>query len=153
MQRFLTLCALLFVFVSTALAQAPQKKTLDNGLTVLVQENHAAPVVAVRFYVKTGSIYEGPYLGSGISHLFEHTLGEGTKTRSKKEINDAVQAIGGQSNAYTTNHVTAYHITTAARYFDRALSILADEMQNATFPEAEVKTQQGIIHNEMNMGE
>ena len=118
-----------------------------------MQENHSAPVVAVRFYVKTGSIYEGSHLGAGISHLFEHVLGDGTKTQTKEQLNDAVQAIGGQSNAYTTNDKTAYFITTASRYFDQALGVLSDEMQNATFPEAEVKTQQGIIHNEMNLGE
>ncbi|MBV9863776.1 MAG: insulinase family protein [Abitibacteriaceae bacterium] len=131
----------------------PVKKTLPNGLTVLVQENHAAPVVAVRMYVKTGSVYEGQYLGAGISHLFEHTLSEGTQTRTKAQISDEEQAIGGQSNAYTSYDVTAYHITTASSYFDRALNLLADEMQNAAFPEAEVKTQQGVIHNEMNLDE
>ncbi|HVF09341.1 MAG TPA: pitrilysin family protein [Abditibacteriaceae bacterium] len=139
--------------VSMAAAQTPLKKTLPNGLKVLVLENHAAPVVAVRCYVKTGSIYEGQYLGAGISHLFEHVLGEGSTTRTKEQANQEVQSIGGQSNAYTSKDVTAYHITTAASYFPRALASLADMMMNATFPEAEVKTQQGVIHNEMNLGE
>ena len=128
------------------------KKTLANGLTVLVQENHAAPVVAVRMYVRTGSIYEGEYLGAGISHLFEHALSEGTSTRTKEQVNEDVQGIGGQSNAYTSFDVTAYHITTAAPYFARAVDSLSDMMQNATFPDAEVKTQIGVIHNEMNLG-
>jgi zinc protease len=136
---------------TAASAQLPAKKTLPNGLTVLVRENHAAPVVAVRVYVRTGSITEGQYLGSGISHLFEHALSEGTKSRTKEQINDEVQGIGGQSNAYTTFDVTAYHITTASSYFGRALNSLSDMMQNATFPEAEVKTQIGVIHNEMNL--
>jgi zinc protease len=150
---FLVSLAVLLCASVASFAQAPQKKTLPNGLTVLVQENHAAPVVAVRFYVKTGSIYEGKYIGAGISHLFEHTLQEGSKTRTKEQINDEAQAIGGQTNAYTTDDVTAYHITTAARYFDRALDNLADSLMNAVFPEAEVKTQQGIIHHEMEMDE
>jgi len=134
-----------------AQAQPPLKKTLPNGLTVLVKENHAAPVVAVRIYVKTGSIYEGQYLGAGLSHLFEHTLSEGTKTRTKEQMNDEVAAIGNDSNAYTTRDVTAYHIATASSYFERAVAVLADQMQNAVFPEAEVKTQLGVIHNEMNL--
>jgi len=155
MRRFIPIFSILFTIAlaTVAAAQAPVKRTLPNGLTVLVQENRAAPVVAVRVYVKTGSITEGQYLGTGISHLFEHVLGEGTKTRTKEQVNDEVQAIGGQSNAYTSNDVTAYHITTASSYFERALNSLADSMQNATFPDAEVKTQQGVIHNEMNMGE
>jgi zinc protease len=153
MRRFPLFCFLILCFSVPSFAQNAQKQTLPNGLTILVQENHAAPVVAVRFYVQTGSIYEGKYAGSGISHLFEHVLQEGSKTRTKQQINNETQAIGGQTNAYTSNDVTAYHIVTAAPYFNRALVNLADSLMNATFPEAEVKTQQGIIHHEMAMGE
>ncbi|MBW3636722.1 MAG: insulinase family protein, partial [Armatimonadetes bacterium] len=152
MRRFF-LVFLLFLAATSAHAQTVVKRTLPNGLTVLVQENRAAPVVAVRVYVKTGSIYENQFLGSGLSHLFEHTLFEGTKTRDKKALNAEIQAIGGQSNAYTSYDVTAYHITTAAPYFDRALNVLADMMQNSTFPDEEVKVQQGVIHNEMGLGD
>lgn len=138
---------------SAATQLRPIKRVLPNGLTVLVLENHAAPVVAVRMYVRTGSIYEGKYLGAGISHLFEHNLSEGTTTRNKQQINQDVQGIGGYSNAYTSYDVTAYHITTASSFFDKALASLSDMMQHATFPEVEVKTQQGVIHNEMNLDE
>ena len=157
MQHFVSRLALAVsvscALVSSVAAQTPLKKTLPNGLKVLVLENHAAPVVAVRVYVKTGSIYEGQYSGAGISHLFEHVLGEGSTTRTKEQANQDVQSIGGQSNAYTSKDVTAYHITTAAPYFARALDSLADMMMHATFPDAEVTTQQGVIHNEMNLGE
>ena len=152
MRKFLPLLALV-AFVIPARAQTVQKQTLPNGLTVLATENHAAPVVAVRVYVRTGSIYEGQYLGTGLSHLFEHTLFEGTLDKTNTEINDELQAIGGQSNAYTTYDVTAYHIATAKPYFGRATAILADMMRRATFPDKEVKVQQGVIHNEMNLGE
>ena len=152
MRKFIPFLALV-VFALPASAQQVFKQTLPNGLTVLATEDHAAPVVAVRVYVRTGSIYEGKYLGAGLSHLFEHTLFEGTKTRDKAAINDELQAIGGQSNAYTSYDVTAYHVTTAKPYFERAAAILADMVRNATFPEAEVKVQQGVIHNEMNLGE
>ncbi len=144
--------ALISVSPQSARAQTVQKRTLPNGLTVLAQENRASPVVSVRIYVKTGSIYEDKFLGSGISHLFEHTLFEGTKTRDKKALNDEIQAIGGQSNAYTSYDVTCYYITTASPYFGRALALIADMTQNAAFPEAEIKVQQGVIHNEMNLG-
>ena len=154
--RFSVMAGLaLALCVSSAHAATPRvtKRVLANGLTVLVQENHAAPVVAVRIYVKTGSIYEGQYLGAGISHLFEHTLFEGTTTRTKEQINDDIQGMGGQSNAYTSYDVTAYHITTATPYFSRAVNLLGDMVRNATFPAKEVETQQGVIHNEMNLGE
>ena len=152
MKKFL-LCAVLILGASRAFAQTVQKTVLPNGLTVLTQENHAAPVVAVRFYVRTGSIYEDKFLGAGLSHLFEHTLFEGTSTRDKKQLNDELQAIGGQSNAYTSYDVTCYHVTTASPYFDRALAVLSDMMRHSTFPEDQVRVQQGVIHNEMNIGE
>jgi len=129
------------------------KKVLKNGVTAIVLENHRAPVVAVRMYVKTGSIDEDKWLGAGISHLFEHTLGEGTKTRTKEAINDLVAEVGGQANAYISKDETCYHITTASRYFEKTVDILSDELKNATFPEAEVETQKGVIRNEMAMGD
>ena len=62
--------------------------TLSNGLTVIVQENHAAPVATVRCFVKnTGSAYEGKNLGAGLSHVLEHVVAGGTTThRTEKEI-------------------------------------------------------------------
>lgn len=152
-QSTMVVLGMLVALLAAGPAQAVPivKKTLPNGLTVLVWENHTSPVVAVRAYVRTGSIYEEQYLGAGISHLFEHTLFEGTQTRNKEQINDEIQAIGGQSNAYTSKDVTVYHLTTASSYFEAAVRLTADMLQHATFPEAEVKTQQGVIHNEMNL--
>ena len=74
---------------------APLVEVLDNGLTAVVQENHTAPVAAFRIYVKTGSMYEQDYLGSGISHIFEHLIHGGTTTtRSEKEIGEILNRLG-----------------------------------------------------------
>lgn len=137
----------------SARAATTQKHTLPNGLTVLVHEDHSAPVVTVRFYVRTGSIYEDKYLGAGLSHLFEHTLFVGTTDRTGPQIDQELQAIGGVSNAYTSYDVTCYHVTTATPYFGRALAVLTDMMRRANFPEDRVKQEQGVIHNEMNIGD
>src|SRR5215468_1702737 len=92
--------------------------TLDNGLTVLIEENHANPVVSVRVFVRTGSIYEQEYLGSGISHFFEHIIHGGTtSTRSETESRRLLEAIGNNSNAYTTVDHTAYYINTTTEYW------------------------------------
>jgi len=154
MKRFLLLALFCFCALSSnAFASSTEKHTLPNGLSVLVREDHSAPVVAVRFYVRTGSIYEDKYLGAGLSHLFEHTLFEGTTDRTHGQIDDELQAIGGVSNAYTSYDVTCYHVTTATPYFGRALGVLSDMMRHANFPEDRVKSEQGVIHNEMNIGE
>jgi len=154
MKKHLLPALLLFALTSSRVWASPtEKHTLPNGLTVLVHEDHSAPVVAVRFYVRTGSIYEDKYLGAGLSHLFEHTLFEGTTDKNHQQIDDELQAIGGVSNAYTSYDVTCYHVTTAKPYFGRALGILTDMMRHANFPEDRVKSEQGVIHNEMNIGE
>src|SRR5262249_12303719 len=82
--------------------------TLDNGLTVLIEENHANPLVSVQVFVRTGSIYEQEYLGSGISHFFEHLIHGGTtSTRSEADSRRILEEIGNNSNAYTTVDHTA----------------------------------------------
>ena len=72
---------------------------LNNGLTVLVEENHAAPVATVRCFVKnTGSAYEGKNLGAGVSHVLEHVVSGGTTTRhTEKEIEKIIASFGGVS--------------------------------------------------------
>ena len=153
MKRLSTVLLATLLGASSARAAGTQKHVLPNGLTVLLREDHSAPVVTVRFYVRTGSIYEDKYLGAGLSHLFEHTLFEGTTDRTGEQIDEELQAIGGVSNAYTSYDVTCYHVTTATPYFGRALGVLTDMMRRANFPEDKVKQEQGVIHNEMNIGE
>ena len=76
---------------------------LKNGMVVILRRHAVAPVVAVRMYVKAGSLYEQEYLGCGMSHLFEHLLhGGSTRTRSEDEARRLLDRIGSQSNAYTT---------------------------------------------------
>ncbi len=131
----------------------PVQATLDNGLTVVVAESHAAPVVAVRFYVKTGSIYENELLGHGLSHYLEHTISKGTPTRDQEEIDSTVEAIGNASNAYTSRDHCCYHITTASQYWETALDVVGDYVFNASFPEEEVEIQKGVILREIAMTE
>ena len=111
---------------------------LDNGLTIIVREDHSAPVVSVQAWAKTGSIHEGEWLGAGLSHILEHMLFKGTETRGVGRIDQEVQEAGGYMNAYTSFDRTVYHIdvpNTGARV---AIDILCDIMQHATLPEAEL---------------
>lgn len=112
---------------------------LSNGLTVLVQENHAAPVATVRCIVKnTGAAYEGRWLGAGLSHLVEHLVAGGATTnRSEEEIQKIVNSFGGATNAYTSTARTAYFIDCASKHTMTCIEIVSDQMQNAAFePEA-----------------
>ena len=142
------------VLAGAAPAQETFRKVLpENGMTVILEENHSSPVVNLRFYVKAGGIYEGEFLGCGISHFCEHLVANGpTESRTVEEYEIEVENIGGGSNAYTTKDHTCYFIETSSEHFDRALELLADKAMNIQFPQETVDTQQGIIVREINMG-
>jgi zinc protease len=147
--RKLTL-ALFILLVATAClaASGPQKAVLDNGLTLVVEEDHSAPVATVQFFVGTGSSYEDNYLGYGISHLIEHTLFEGTTTRSAEDLERERAELGNNSNAYTSKSVVSYYVVTSGKLVNRGIDMIADYVFNPTFPEQSVITQKGIIERE-----
>src|SRR5438034_2103839 len=87
-----------------------QKWILPNGLTIIVQEDRSAPVASVQAWCATGSIYEDQHLGAGLSHILEHMLFKGTKTRSTNEIAQKIQDVGGYINAYTSFDRTVFWI-------------------------------------------
>lgn len=125
--------------------------TLENGLTVIVREDHSAPVVSAQAWSMTGSIHEGRWLGAGLSHVLEHMLFKGTSTRPGSRIDQEVQDAGGYMNAYTSFDRTVYHIdvpNTGARV---AVDILCDIMQHATLPAAELVKELDVIRREMDM--
>jgi len=151
--RLLVLLTTGVVLAAAAGWTEPLVKTLDNGAQVIVEENHAAPVVAVRFYVGTGAAFEGKWLGAGISHFVEHCCDKGTPTRTAAEIEDLVQRLGNNANAYTSKRVTCYHITTASKFVGEAIDLLGDYVLGATFPPQEVEIQRGVILREIARGD
>src|SRR5947208_10011293 len=125
--------------------------TLENGLTIIVREDHSAPVVSAQAWCMAGSIHEGKWLGGGMSHVLEHMLFKGTTTRPGSRIDQEVQEAGGYMNAYTSFDRTVYHIevpNTGARV---AIDILSDIMQNATLPADEMAKEKDVIVREMDM--
>src|ERR1051325_3906684 len=88
--------------VVTFPATTAVKWILPNGLTIIVQEDRSAPVASVQAWCATGSIYEDQHMGAGLSHILEHMLFKGTKTRSTNEIAQKIQDVGGYVNAYTS---------------------------------------------------
>ena len=84
--------------------------TLPNGLTLIIREDHSAPVVSAQAWCQTGSIHEGRWLGAGMSHVLEHMLFKGTTARPGSRIDQEVQEAGGYMNAYTSFDRTVYHI-------------------------------------------
>ncbi len=129
-----------------------QKWILPNGLTMIVQEDHSAPVASVQAWCATGSIYEDQHVGAGLSHILEHMLFKGTKTRGKNEIAQKIQDVGGYINAYTSFDRTVFWIDVPKDGVATALDILADAMINSTLPPEEYQKEQEVIRREFAMG-
>ena len=125
--------------------------TLDNGLALIVREDHSAPVVSVQAWAMAGSIHEGAWLGAGLSHVLEHMLFKGTTTRPGSRIDQEVQEAGGYMNAYTSFDRTVYHIDVPNTGAAKAVEILCDIMQNASLPPEELAKEMDVIRREMDM--
>src|SRR5881275_1850433 len=129
-----------------------QKWILPNGLTVIVQEDHSAPVASVQAWCATGSIDEDEHLGAGLSHILEHMLFKGTKTRSTNKIAQKIQDVGGYINAYTSFDRTVFWIDVPKDGVSTALGVLTDAMMNSTLPADEYNKEQEVIRREFAMG-
>lgn len=128
------------------------RHVLKNGLTVILQENHASPVVAFNVWVKVGSGDERDE-ESGIAHVLEHMVFKGTQRRKVGQIAQEVEAAGGDINAFTSFDQTVYHICLASRFFDTGLDIMADAIQNSTFEQSELKKELEVVLEEVRRGE
>ena len=124
---------------------------LDNGLTVIVREDHSAPVVSAQAWCMAGSIHEGRWLGAGMSHVLEHMLFKGTAKRSGSRIDQEVQEAGGYMNAFTSFDRTVYHIDVPNTGAQVAVDILCDIMQNAALPAEDLAKEKQVILREMDM--
>jgi zinc protease len=127
--------------------------TLENGLTLIIREDHSAPVVSAQAWCKSGSIDEGRWLGAGLSHMLEHMLFKGTTTRGAGRIDQEVQDSGGYMNAYTSFDRTVYYINVPNTGGRIAIDILCDIMRNATLPAEELEKEKQVILREMDMNQ
>ena len=126
--------------------------TLDNGLQVILREDHSAPVVSVQAWCRAGSIDEGRWIGAGLSHVLEHMLFKGTTTRPGSRIDQEVQSAGGYMNAYTSFDRTVYYISAPSSGTQIAVDIVCDILQHATLPADELVKELDVIRREMDMG-
>ena len=86
----------------------PSLFDLPHGLTLIVAEEHSAPVASVQAWCQTGSVHEGKWTGAGLTHLLEHVLFNGTERRTSQQINQEIHAVGGYLNAYTSFDRTVF---------------------------------------------
>ncbi len=132
---------------------------LDNGLTVIIKPMHTAPVVCVRSFVHTGGIYEGTWLGCGISHLCEHLVAKSEDEEAAPEAPAGMAAsreitsdIGGQSNASTSMDITQYYISASAGKAMECIDLVAAWMARPGITKADFEREHGVVQRELELG-
>ncbi|MBS4011213.1 MAG: insulinase family protein [Roseovarius sp.] len=123
--------------------------TLDNGLDVVVIEDHRAPVVTQMLWYRAGSADETPGV-SGVAHFLEHLLFKGTKTMEPGEFSATVARNGGSDNAFTSYDYTAYFQRIAADRLELVMRMESDRMTNLQLDEADILTERDVIIEERN---
>ena len=125
------------------------KVVLQNGLTVIIQEQQAVPLTSITTFVKAGYFDENDRI-SGISHVIEHMFFKGTEKRAVGEIARQTKALGGYLNAYTFYDRTVYHAVVPAENAKQALEIQSDALWNSVFDAGELKREIEVVLQENN---
>lgn len=123
--------------------------TLDNGMDVVVIEDHRAPVVVHMVWYRAGAADEKPGV-SGVAHFLEHLLFKGTETMEPGEFSATVARNGGSDNAFTSYDYTAYFQRVAADRLDLMMQMESDRMVNLQLGNDDIKTERDVIIEERN---
>ena len=124
--------------------------TLDNGLKILVQDDHRAPVAVVMVWYQVGAAND-PAGMTGIAHALEHLMFKGTARHPAGTYSKIIANHGGQENAFTTHDYTAYFVKIAVQHLPLALALEADRMQNLTLDAHEFTQELKVIREERRM--
>ncbi|HLA74943.1 MAG TPA: pitrilysin family protein [Gammaproteobacteria bacterium] len=135
--------------LSTALKTNPlvHEYTLDNGLKLVVKEDHRAPVVVSQVWYKVGSSYE-PTGITGISHVLEHMMFQGTEKYAPNEFSHIIAANGGKENAFTARDYTAYYQQLEKSRLPVSFELEADRMRGLTLGEEQVSKEVKVVMEE-----
>lgn len=147
--RFLAFAVLLpaLVGVPARAADDVLEATLDNGLRVLLLEDHRSPVVSFQVWYRVGSRNERPGM-TGLAHLLEHMMFKGTPTYGPRMFATLVEQNGGQDNAFTSQDATSYFENIAADKIDLLLALESDRMQNLLLDPKEFQSERDVVMEE-----
>jgi zinc protease len=137
---------------SAVQASAVREEVLDNGLKVLIQEVHTAPLASVWCWYRVGSKDERPGL-TGISHWVEHMNFKGTTNIPREKVKGIIEQYGGYWNGYTWIDQTTYTETATRDALDHMLFIEAERMANCLYDPADVDSERTVIISELQGGE
>lgn len=146
---FAVLTTLWAISSTASFAQDVTSFTLDNGMDVVVIEDHRAPVVVHMVWYRSGSADE-PVGASGVAHFLEHLLFKATDTLESGEFSETVAANGGSDNAFTNYDYTAYFQRVAADRLPLMMQMEADRMNNLRLTQEDIETERQVILEERN---
>ncbi len=129
-----------------------EKITLSNGIRVLTEYVEQVRSASVGIWVGNGSRHEPVHL-NGISHFIEHMIFKGTDKRSAQHLAIAMDALGGQFNAFTTKECTCYYMKVLDSHIQTGISILADMFLHSQFADSDIELERGVVLEEIDMYE
>ncbi|MFA6528502.1 MAG: pitrilysin family protein, partial [Candidatus Gracilibacteria bacterium] len=128
-----------------------KKTTLENGLRIITQKVPGTKAVTILILCGAGSRYEDQRI-RGISHFLEHMFFKGaSRYTNAKAVAEAIDAIGGEFNAFTGKEYAGYFVKVASEHFETAADVLSDMLVNAKFDSKEIEKERGVILEEYNM--
>jgi zinc protease len=139
-------------FYNELMASPGEPRQLDNGLKVIVQEEHTAPLVSVWCWYKVGSKDERPGL-TGVSHWVEHMNFKGTTNIPRDQVKGIIEQFGGSWNGYTFIDQTTYLETASRDALDRMLFIESERMANCLYDPHDCESERSVIISELQGGE
>lgn len=147
MKKFRIMILALAAMLSFGVQANVHEYTFDNGLKLIVKEDHRAPVVVSQVWYKIGSSYELPGT-TGISHALEHMMFKGTEKYPAGEFSRIISENGGRENAFTGRDYTAYFQTLEKSRLPISFELEADRMRNLTLPEEEFLKEIEVVKEE-----
>ncbi|OOZ42327.1 peptidase M16 [Solemya pervernicosa gill symbiont] len=146
LKRLLSISILLLPAVTLANDSAHEYR-LENGLKIIVHEDHRAPVVVSQIWYKVGSSYEHDGI-TGVSHVLEHMMFKGTKKHAPGEFSRIIAENGGSENAFTSLDYTAYFQRLEKSRLPIAFELEADRMRGLLLPEEEFHKERQVVIEE-----
>jgi len=147
----LILSLIAFAFLNAEIVPLPNNVntfTLENGMEVLTIHNPSSPMVCLNMSVLVGSAYEN-FATSGMSHMLEHLLFNGTTTRTQAELYDETDFYGMYSNAFTGKFFTDYFLLMPAEFLQNGMDVQSDMLFHSILPNEKFDKERGIVMEEI----
>ncbi|MDQ7003923.1 MAG: pitrilysin family protein [Ghiorsea sp.] len=148
-KKLFFLCGL-YLLITPVMAADLQRASFSNGVQLIVEEDHSAPVAMVQIWLKVGGRDELPGK-TGLAHVFEHMMFKGSKKLEAGEFSKIISTMGGSDNAFTSTDYTAYFETVPSAQVSRVLKMEAERFANLKLRDKDFQSEIKVIMEERRM--